>query len=619
MKKRFIRKLAKRILLTTLFIVITKPSLLWAQDTDEDFGYVTYTDSVPENVNYRTPLRAKRKVTPGNQQRTVKSRQGKLIALYNDNYFMTLSKLGWQVQAYDKEIVCDSTDALGYGTIYKDYIFNIADAISHTIDTNHINWKYEVFNAEDSLYTTVTEFSGDTFCLSPSVVNSSLDGFQCVQARVCATLNGSDYYFPLTLDAKPYIKDITVHNVSRTSNTRYELDLDIAQNGATNGTIYISDNSGSVRVFPYNGNTIHVTNLLIGYNLYLDVNMENQYGTSFRFVTGEFYNELNAHEETLVAEESDKGHSTLNNEKKILTDGDSVLLDIPITENVDSVIWFLNIDNRYRKICVLYPDSNPYYFTVSPKSLDCSFTKEDNSGKHVCWGNSSWALDTDGKSIGNMTVWNTTGQCLFTGKVYYHTNSENKTRLFTLPVTYQLDVLPSSPVLEVIDIWAAEEDPSLPYARIRFHNMENFDYAIVSLLETGTPDPFITNDTVFMSDFKDDYVILMTWTSHVFCTAKNAYGFMEGPHLTLDPTGIESHKWQSPAISVNRNTLEVKGEGWYNITVCSIDGTKVYSCRVKDSTAIKLNPGNYIVNVQNTNNKSLTKKIFVENASLKMK
>lgn len=313
--------------------------------------------------------------------------------------------------------------------------------------------------------------------------------------------------------------------------------------------------------------------------------------------------------------EDDFDYVTLNNNEGFLCDNDSVILDfIDPHENADSVVWYLKMDDFYKKICVLYPDSKPYCFIVSPKSLGCSFIKQENSGKYVCRGNSSWSLNTEGKSIGNMEYWNTTGECQFTGKVYYHTDSENKTSMFTLPTTYQLNVFPSPPILEALDVWPVFEDNTYDiYVKIRFHNMENYDYACLSYIEQDITGYYtVVTDTVFDSDFKGDYVLLTTLLSSVFCTAYNRYGCTEGPYLKLDPTGIESHKYQNPTININRNTLEVKGGGLFDITICSIDGTKIYSCRVMDTTTITLNPGIYIVNIQNTNSKSFTKKICIK-------
>lgn len=311
--------------------------------------------------------------------------------------------------------------------------------------------------------------------------------------------------------------------------------------------------------------------------------------------------------------EDDFCYITLNNNKKVLCDNDSIILDfIDPKENADSVVWYIKMDDFYKKICVLYPDSKPYCFKVSPHSLGCHFHKYMELNRMECCGNSKWNKTFEKSS--KEYRWDTSGMCQFVERIHYHTDSENKTSMFTLPTTYQLDVLPSPPILEALDVWPVFEDNTYDiYVKIRFHNMENYDYACLSYIEQDIIGYYtVVTDTVFDSDFKGDYVLLTTLLSSVFCTAYNRYGCTEGPYLKLDPTGIESHKYQNPTININRNTLEVKGEGRYDITICSIDGTKIYSCRVMDTTTITLNPGIYLVNIQNTNNKSITKKICIK-------
>lgn len=74
----------KRIVFAIMALFCIMPLL--GQETEE--GIVTYVDSVPQNVVYRTSKIGKKVKKTESDKQKLYSREGKIIVEYDDNYFM---------------------------------------------------------------------------------------------------------------------------------------------------------------------------------------------------------------------------------------------------------------------------------------------------------------------------------------------------------------------------------------------------------------------------------------------------------------------------------------------------------------------------------------------------
>lgn len=196
-----------------------------------------------------------------------------------------LKEVGWNVKDNDCTIFCDNTDALGYGSVYKEYNFILKDYSSE--ERYDAKWKYQLFNPETCLYETVYSVVGNHFCVNPSIDANSMDDYQCMQARIVSEYDEREFSLPLTLEARPMIEDVEVSNYVSVDDQHYQIDINVSQKGATHGTILVSDDTGSVREYNYSDRTITVSNLIKGFPFYVDVTLYNKYGSTNKFIEKE--------------------------------------------------------------------------------------------------------------------------------------------------------------------------------------------------------------------------------------------------------------------------------------------------------------------------------------------
>lgn len=521
----------------------------------------------------------------------------------NHETLNVLKYIGWDVNQHDKEILCDSTDILGYGSAYKNYNFTLNDTINNSIVS--ATWEYQIYNNLSHSYKTLNTYEGKIFHIEPHIISNSLDEYQCVQARVTAKFSEKEYHFPLTLETRPFIEDVCISNIKSTGNGQYQFNLLVRQHGATSGTILVSDDSGSIHEYNFNGNIINVSGLIEGLNAYIDISLENEYGSSSRLIQGCFY----SGDKNILSIQS-KNNSILTEKStqiKTLHDQDVITMKLPdnLTIIADSIKWFLCVDDKYKELCTQKSKEKSYTFKVTQGALDFKYGCDSEENKLIFIGGNSW----------NNHSWQTDGLCHFIAKIYCHDNNGQFSQTYRLE-DIKFDVLPSEPIIKILDVWANEDDYNYPYAKISF-NITNYDYAAVYVyVPQITKDFSPTNiwlDTTFVAGTCEEYIMALgEWTNRIYCEAYNSYGYHKGHMIGLQNTGVENNETYNPTINIYKNTIDIKHNTEFNIRVYTIDGKIIDNKKTKHYFK-NLSSGHYIIILKDIKSKSsFIKKIIIQ-------
>lgn len=515
-----------------------------------------------------------------------------------------LKHIGWNISPHDKDILCDGTDVLGYGSVYKNYNFTLNDAVCNSADA--AIWEYQIYDNLSRSYKTLNTYKGTVFHVEPHIIAKSLDEYQCVQARVTAKNSGKEYHFPLTMETRPFIEDINISNIRPIGNRQYQFSILIRQRGATRGTVLVSDDSGSIHEYDFNGDVINVSGLIENLNAYIDVSLENEYGSASRLIQGRLY----SGKESIVSIRNDNNAIKAENNSGIKTLHNQDIITMTLPDNIadmsDSIKWYLCVDDVYKELCTKKNGEKSCTFKVTQEMLDFKYSRDSEENKLRFVGGESW---------GNRS-WETSGLTHFVAKAYRHDNNGAFTQSYVIEDVI-FDVLPSEPVIKVSDVWTDEDDYDYPHARISF-DISNYDHAAVYVYVPQTYRSAIpTNiwmDTTFVAGGCDEYTINFGgWANRVYCKAYNRYGSHKGHMVGFQNTGIENNITNNPRINVYNNTVEVKHDTDLNITIHTIDG-KIICNRKKTRHFIKtLSPGYYVIKLENIKYKSsITKKIIIQ-------
>lgn len=510
-----------------------------------------------------------------------------------------LQATGWDVYRHDRYISCDSIDALGYGSLYKSYDFTLRDTV--TGSSASADWEYQIYDKESGVYRTVSTYNGSIFHVEPSVIANSMDEYGCLQARVTAKFSETEYHFPLTLETRPLIEDVSVSNITGTGDGLYGLDIMIRQRGAEKGTVLVSDDSGSIHEYAFNGGMIHVSGLVAGLNVYIDVSLENEYGSASRLVQGCFFTgkecvvSISANDNSNVSDDGAVWENVLHDQDCI-----TVTVSDDQSSETDSIKWYLCLDDKCRELCTRVDGDDSYTFNVTPESLECRFEKDAETGISTCIGGDGW---------GNQS-WPTDGVCRFMAKAYRHDSHGQFTLSYRFD--YKLDVLPGEPKINVLDVWNVEGDDMSPYARLSF-DIDNYDYAALYVYEPGGPRVNVYTDTVFYAGTCDEYTIALGYYgNYVYCVALNSYGQCKGRKTGLPQTGISSDVMKDINIKVYNNIVEIENETDFSVVIYSIDGRVVDDRKNIRHYVEELSSGCYVLRVKDAKSKvSVVRKIII--------
>lgn len=512
-----------------------------------------------------------------------------------------LGEIGWKVNAHDARIVCDSVDAQGYGSVYKNLCFRLEGPDSDGKDEHYV-WYYQEYS--DGTYITQEAKYGKHVEFQQMVKNELLDSFNCLQARVICQYGGKEYSYPLTLETRPYVDEIVFSNKQNLATGFYEFDMVVRQRGAESGIVTVSDDAGSVYSYDVTDGNLHVGPLVNGMHAYVDVSLENSYGYTIKYVeldeipAKNRYNKRTRQLDLAVKVNGKEDNDTF-------CDGDSISLSPKLNDmdlEVDSVIWKVWLVNVMgeKEVITISKDSC-FSFRVRPHLFGCTFKKavSPQFGFLSAYDGQTLCINPD--------------SCRFVCTVYAHKYGDSAC-LSIVSRNYFFDVIPKCPVLEEVETWSEEGDEDWPITRLKI-DTERYEYVSIYVIQEN-PNRFETfQDTVFSKDFGLEYIIEPRgWGNSIYCYVWNDYGtYKSAPLRILRPSYISSKNADGMCkVMLWGKRVRVECEDISKVCVYDMNG-KLYSCSdVGEGAEITLHSGQYILKVEKKNNQRLlTKKIQV--------
>ena len=194
-----------------------------------------------------------------------------------------LSAIGWEVKPHELSLDGSSLDTYGYGSVYQGHIFKGSGQDGSPI--TNARWKYQLYNNHSGAYVDQTQGTGGSFTI-PSILkgNEYLDKYQCQQGRVvCEANDGASVSYPVFLDAHPLVLGYQIANVQDAENPYYfSFDIILSYVGSDNGVLTVCNEGGAAMLFDIKGSgqtTIHVPNAFKYSQLWIDVSLDNNYGS----------------------------------------------------------------------------------------------------------------------------------------------------------------------------------------------------------------------------------------------------------------------------------------------------------------------------------------------------
>lgn len=512
----------------------------------------------------------------------------------NKETLIVLNQIGWDVVDTDNEIICDSTDALGYGSIYRSYNFTLKN--NPFVGADNTRWYYQVFDTANNDYLTVFSDTGVQFSIQPSVIESSLDEFSCHQAKVICEIGSKQYSYPLTLEPRPLIEDISIKNYTQTDSRHYRVNISVEQRGNTYGTIMVSDDTGAVREYDYSNGQLTVNNLLIGYPIYIDVILENDYGAASKSIIVEPYLSQNSNRPARLTKEN----SIVNNTSALEQIKDSAELTFLLPETIsytDSLCWYVDIGGISKRIYPVRKDTQSYTYTICRDSLDIRIAKKYNESMVRYKGGKTWKL----------RIWDTDAPCIF--KCYVYKNSDKKAS----PIVYSthgfsLDVLPSCPIVNLHDHWLDDYNGNtVTYLKYSV-NVAN---ASAYIMYVDQYDCFMDySDAIIAENLSNEYEMWIAYPEDkIYCIAVNDYGSLQGPEVGIESTGINSAFTPDIDLIINEKHICVQ-ETDFPIIIYSVTGKVVATINDSRHQPIHIPTGVYIIKSNNPKTKSSQKIIL---------
>lgn len=512
-----------------------------------------------------------------------------------------MAAIGWSVSPHDAEIVCDSTNAQGYGSVYRGYTFRVVDPTSGSAQ-NQCTWQYQIYaNGE---YVTLNTFTGTNFTISPDVRTESLDEFNCQQARVLCTYKGREYTYLLFLEPRPLVESVICSNKHSLGNGFYGFDISIRTRGANSGTVTVFDYAGLSFDYPLTGEVLHVGPFVDGMQAYVSISLENSFGYATNYI------ELGEIEEQKEA--SAKGNMPsiavrCNGEpgKTVFQDGDSVTMDLEYGNaalQIDSMKWEVELTDIFdRKKRYTISKETSASFVVSPDGK-CCFAKSSYSQFHFMGGN-YW--------IGVPSF--VPDSCRFICTAYISKGEWDSGNdwISVKSRNYSFDVLPKCPVLEELETWTEPGDEEWPFTRIRI-NTDNYE-EIDLYIHPWDYIPWF-NSVFFPEDGLEHVVEMRGWDNEIVCCINNEYGVYKSAPLKISrPAGMDKHEGQ-PSCHIRQNGKEVTitSEVSCKVAIYDMSGRVVFSTEGTTAT-ISLPSGIYVAKVEDKyGNRLLTNKICIK-------
>ena len=524
--------------------------------------------------------------------------KNKLMNINNET-LNVISDIGWQTYLHDLCITCDSVDILGCGSIFNKQIFNIVNPI----DGKKLkgDWFYQIYNTITCKYENISmKPHSEVFVVTPNIIEKSFDEFLYQQGRIVCKVGNKEYTRIISLDVRPLIKDVRITNVRDVNKDFYQFDIDIKGMGANNGTVVVSDDTGVTNCYDYSDGTIHVSPMVKGSKVYIDVSLENDYGESGRFMeVGCLYPSA-----MLNNKKNDIFHVDvkINNngaENKIKA-GDLVTLSLLNDNNIeiDSVEWriYLKQLNGEDYYCTLSKDKQ-FSFTNSPGMFNCYFSKPYNKFMQGY----NWE---DLKEVNP-------DSCFYACKIYYKEGSDRVSK-YICSDFIPFDVLPTDPVISISKIWVPDWADDFPICRIMIDG-ENYDCGIVMIAEYNNNIGVHVDDIFYEIPDTGLLVYPGHWDNGIYCWTINKYGQAMSSIIKPSTVGISQEYGDNVDLFVEDKEIIIKSPNSVDVYIYNINGTLEKVSKNSTMYTTVLNKGVYVIKIFNNNtNKVLTNKVCIK-------
>ena len=274
----------------------------------------------------------------------------------NKETLEALQTIGWETSPYGIAINSSTLNTVGYGSVYKNHVFNAVDENGYPIQS--ATWKYQEFHKSTKQYTNVSTATGSQISISNiNINNDCIDDDNCLQGRiVCSITNGGvsqDYTMPVFLELAPELDSFEVMNIETSSYSNYySFDIKLNCLGNTNGILLVCNEYGQTLNYNINSSgevLIHVSNVLKYGQTYVDITLNNSYGSNSKI----FYLDNIQNTNARANKTSESLHIMCNRNgeyvdgKVIVTDNDSLtfsFIDKKQMEKADCHIqWYLKL------------------------------------------------------------------------------------------------------------------------------------------------------------------------------------------------------------------------------------------------------------------------------------
>ena len=526
----------------------------------------------------------------------------------NKETLEVLESIGWTIRQHNVSIIGTEIDPVGYGSMYIPHVFS---AYNENGDiTDNISWDLQLYR--DSVYETIQTFNSSCFTLQSDMISAGqFDEFGCLECRVVANVleNGinKQYSLPLSLEARPYLLDLSIQNIADMTNPNYyKFDAYLSYKGATSGYLTVSNDYGTSNLYNVNlpdEMIINVTNVLKTGQTCIDLALENEHGTTIKRM---YFDYINNTSDTKIRYEQQTPKTLING---IATDNCLLLRD--------------------NDVCFLEVSDNTY--------IEDGKTKEDYTFKwNMCLENTNgniWSESLSDISTGTSLKFTIT-PILFNriipfenysktdenGIVYhdgyidcniYDRKTGNLVKIFRRH--FRLEVLPRVPLFRILEYYIADSDTDWPYPMLKFEFAHNgkLAYLVIDQNEPniGEVDQLITDS------IQETPIIIetegLTLNDSYRVDSWNPYGYSSTDWVSLTPSSI-GELLDDINIFISNGICYIReNSNMLSVKIIGLDGRKYYNDN-QQTASVRLPQGIYIVNISDGNNKNKNIKIIVK-------
>ena len=209
----------------------------------------------------------------------------------NKETLEALQAIGWSTTPYGIVFNAMDLNAIGYGSNYKGHTFTATN--ENGTPVLNANWKFQQFHNSTKQYVDVSTCAGSQIIIGPQTINNDcIDAYNCLQGRVVCTVTSGgvskDYTMPVFLELAPELDSCKVTNIETSQNSYYySCDIKICCLGNSYGSLSVCNEYGQTQNFYINGSgetVFHVSNILKYGRTYLDITLNNNYGSNSKII-----------------------------------------------------------------------------------------------------------------------------------------------------------------------------------------------------------------------------------------------------------------------------------------------------------------------------------------------